>query len=86
MPNIKVVVLLVRQLRHGFTKMAKVSPNLTVTHKQMVDLISTVVITTICNVVAHSSSYLYSSSPSPRMHHNFPQTQLASVLPPFMLL
>ena len=28
----KVVVLLVRQLQHGFTKNAKVSPNLTVTH------------------------------------------------------
>ena len=32
MPTIKVVVLLVRQLRHGFTKKAKVSPNLTVAH------------------------------------------------------
>ena len=32
MSNIKVVVLLVRQLRHGFTKTAKVSPNLTVAH------------------------------------------------------
>ena len=30
MPKIKVVVLLVRQLRHGFMKKAKVSPNLTV--------------------------------------------------------
>ena len=30
MSKIKVVVLLVRQLRHGFTKKAKVSPNLTV--------------------------------------------------------
>ena len=33
MRKIKVVVLLVRQLQHGFTKNAKVSPNLTVTHK-----------------------------------------------------
>ena len=32
MRNIMVVVLLVRQLQHGFTKKAKVSPNLTVTH------------------------------------------------------
>ena len=32
MPQIKVVVLLVRQLRHGFTKKAKVSTNLTVAH------------------------------------------------------
>ena len=32
MRKIKVVVLLVRQLQHGFTKNAKVSPNLTVTH------------------------------------------------------
>ena len=34
MQKIKVVVLLVRQLQHGFTKNAKVSPNLTVTHLQ----------------------------------------------------
>ena len=32
MRNIKVVVLLVQQLQHGFTKNAKVSPNLTVAH------------------------------------------------------
>ena len=32
MRKIKVVVLLVRQLQHGFTKNAKVSPNVTVTH------------------------------------------------------
>ena len=32
MRKIKVVVLLVRQLQHGLTKNAKVSPNLTVTH------------------------------------------------------
>ena len=32
MRKIKVVVLLVRKLQHGFTKNAKVSPNLTVTH------------------------------------------------------
>ena len=36
MPKIKVVVLLVRQLRHGFTKKAKVSPNLTVSHSSHV--------------------------------------------------
>ena len=30
MRNVKMVVLLVRQLQHGFTKNAKVSPNLTV--------------------------------------------------------
>ena len=30
MRNLKVVVLLVRQLQHGFTKNDKVSPNLTV--------------------------------------------------------
>ena len=30
MPKIKVVVLLVRQLRHGFTKKVKLSPNVTV--------------------------------------------------------
>ena len=34
MRKIKVVVLLVRQLQHGFTKNAKVSPNLTVTHME----------------------------------------------------
>ena len=33
MRKIKVVGLLVRQLQHGFTKNAKVSPNLTVTHR-----------------------------------------------------
>ena len=33
MPTIKVVVLLVRQLRHGFTKYAKVSLDLTVANK-----------------------------------------------------
>ena len=32
MRKIKVVVLLVQQLQHGFTKIAKVSPNLTVAH------------------------------------------------------
>ena len=32
MRKIKIVVLLVRQLQHGFTKNANVSPNLTVTH------------------------------------------------------
>ena len=32
MRKIKVVVLLVQQLQHGFTKNAKVSPNLTVAH------------------------------------------------------
>ena len=34
MRKIKVVVLLVQQLQHGFTKNAKVSPNLTVAHIQ----------------------------------------------------
>ena len=34
MRTIKVVVLLVQQLQHGFTKNAKVSPNLTVAHLQ----------------------------------------------------
>ena len=32
MRKIKVVVLLVQQLQHGFTKNANVSPNLTVAH------------------------------------------------------
>ena len=32
MRKIKVVVILVQQLQHGFTKNAKVSPNLTVAH------------------------------------------------------
>ena len=32
MRKIMIVVLLVRQLQHGFTKNAKVSPNLTVAH------------------------------------------------------
>ena len=34
MRKIKVVVLLVRQLQHGFTKNAKVSPNLTLDNQQ----------------------------------------------------
>ena len=34
--KIKDVVLLVRQLQHGFTKNAKVSPNLTVTHIEII--------------------------------------------------
>ena len=33
MRKIKVVVLLVQQLQHGFTKNAKVSPYLTVAHR-----------------------------------------------------
>ena len=36
MRKIKVVVLLVQQLQHGFTKNAKVSPNLTVAHVQSI--------------------------------------------------
>ena len=36
MRKIKVAVLLVRQLQHGFTKNAKVSLNLTVTHLVLV--------------------------------------------------
>ena len=36
-PKIKFVVLLVQQLQHGFTKNAKVSPNLTVAHIVMAD-------------------------------------------------
>ena len=40
MRKIKVVVLLVRQLQHGFTKNAKVSPNLTVTHMPFNDAMS----------------------------------------------
>ena len=32
MRKIKVVVLLIQQLQHGFTKNAKVSPNFTVAH------------------------------------------------------
>ena len=35
--KIKDVVLIVRQLRHGFTKKAKVSPNLTVAHFMFID-------------------------------------------------
>ena len=38
MRKIKIVVLLVRQLQHGFTKNAKVSPNLTVAHLQFSEL------------------------------------------------
>ena len=38
MRTIKVVVLLVQQLQHGFTKNAKVSPNLTVAHNVITKL------------------------------------------------
>ena len=38
MRKIKVVVLFVRQLQHGFTKNAKVSPNLTVAHNLTTNL------------------------------------------------
>ena len=44
MRKIKVVVLLVRQLQHGFTKNAKVSPKLTVTHISMYLLLVFIVI------------------------------------------
>ena len=37
MRKIKVVVLLVQLLQHGFTKNAKVSPNLTVAHLDIVN-------------------------------------------------
>ena len=39
MRKIKVVVLLVQQLQHGFTKNAKVSPNLTVAHIQRLEML-----------------------------------------------
>ena len=49
MQKIKVVVLLVRQLQHGFTKNAKVSPNLTVTHIGLPNTINKIcVIVYIC--------------------------------------
>ena len=62
MRKIKVVVLLVRQLQHGFIKNAKVSPNLTVTHKGkgsefLTTLISVTEIRTSykqSNIIAHS--------------------------------
>ena len=50
MRKIKVVVLLVRQLQHGFTKNDKVSPNLTVAHKSL-DVRYTV-FSTIANFVS----------------------------------
>ena len=40
MRKIKVVVLLVQQLQHGFTKNAKVSPNLTVAHLMRYPILS----------------------------------------------
>ena len=48
MPKIKVVVLLVQQLQHGFTKNAKVSPNLTVAHK-VVTVLNDVMYLRKCN-------------------------------------
>ena len=40
MRKIKVVVLLVQQLQHGFTKNAKVSPNLTVAQLRKKDVLT----------------------------------------------
>ena len=40
MRKIKIVVLLVRQLQHGFTTKAKVSPNLTVAHIHLIYSVS----------------------------------------------
>ena len=49
MRKIKVVVLLVRQLQHGFNKNAKVSPNLTVTQMS---------IHVQCTYVANNTHYI----------------------------
>ena len=48
MRKIKDVVLLVQQLQHGFTKNAKVSPNLTVAHITFALVIAVTVLIT-CN-------------------------------------
>ena len=48
MRKIKVVVLLVQQLQHGFTKNAKVSPNLTVAHLRV-----------LCSVTLRSNQLVY---------------------------
>ena len=47
MRNIKVVVLLVQQLQHGFTKNAKVSPNLTVAHLATISQFTILYVTTV---------------------------------------
>ena len=57
MRKIKVVVLLVRQLQHGFTKNAKVSPNLTVTHIGLRSSSSN--ISTDCSIVAKCYNFLF---------------------------
>ena len=50
MRKIKVVVLLVQQLQHGFTKNAKVSPNLTVAHVHgLINTMSCVVLHSLVN-------------------------------------
>ena len=70
MRKIKVVVLLVRQLQHGFTKNAKVSPNLTVTHiGQMLSSRSFSV--KECSKTGHVHMFLTLKTSYPqRKHHN----------------
>ena len=58
MRKIKVVVLLVQQLQHGFTKNAKVSPNLTVAH-----IISDCVVIIIMRLSLSILDYLLSCCP-----------------------
>ena len=53
MRKIKVVVLLVQQLQHGFTKNAKVSPNLTVAHLQNIQNGAT-----ICRILVSNAERL----------------------------
>ena len=54
MRKIKVVVLLVQQLQHGFTKNAKVSPNLTVAHIPIRDKIETEILQYFINIKRNS--------------------------------
>ena len=50
MRKIKVVVLLVQQLQHGFTKKPKVSPNLTVAHIAQLDFLNLYRINSSCKL------------------------------------
>ena len=52
MRKIKIVVLLVQQLQHGFTKNAKVSPNLTVAHTLSLCCIDRLFFSVMISIVA----------------------------------
>ena len=67
MRKIKVVVLLVQQLQHGFTKNAKVSPNLTVAHIYLHSQPFGV----ICGICVQCFAFKFSFATMEQVHHHF---------------